>query len=104
MNAFPAGGDDRFAVRQERHTFHPVLQARQRENIQGLLRSIPRLGSSRDRKDRLDVIEGMVPNLLHLPRGCAFAPRCAKRTEECTASEIALEPLNERQEVRCIHA
>src|SRR5688572_30717130 len=39
---------------------------------QGLLRSIPRLGSSLDRKDRLDVIEGMVPNLLHLPDGCSF--------------------------------
>ena len=71
---------------------------------QGLLRSIPRLGASRDRKERLDVIEGTVPNILYLPAGCAFAPRCAKRTEECTVSEIALEPLNDRQEVRCIHA
>jgi oligopeptide/dipeptide ABC transporter ATP-binding protein len=70
---------------------------------QGLLRSVPRLGAS-DRKNRLEVIEGMVPNLLDLPRGCAFAPRCGKRTDECTASDITLESVSERHEVRCIHA
>jgi len=71
---------------------------------QGLLHSIPKLGSSLARKSRLDVIEGMVPNLLHLPAGCAFAPRCSKRTPECTTSEIPLAPVTPNQEVRCIHA
>jgi len=71
---------------------------------QGLLHSIPKLGSSVARKARLDVIEGMVPNLLHLPAGCAFAPRCGKRTPECSLSEIPLEPVTANQEVRCIHA
>jgi oligopeptide/dipeptide ABC transporter ATP-binding protein len=71
---------------------------------QGLLQSVPKLGSSLQRKDRLDVIDGMVPNLLHLPPGCSFAPRCFKRTDECTVQPIPLEPVNERQEVRCIHA
>jgi oligopeptide/dipeptide ABC transporter ATP-binding protein len=71
---------------------------------QGLLHSIPKLGSSRARKARLDVIEGMVPNLLNLPAGCAFAPRCEKRTPECSISEIPLEPVTANQEVRCIHA
>ena len=43
---------------------------------EGLLRSVPRLGSSAEKaekKDRLYAIEGMVPNLLHLPDGCSFA-------------------------------
>jgi len=71
---------------------------------QGLLHSIPKLGSSLARKVRLDVIEGMVPNLLHLPAGCAFAPRCEKRTPECSISEIPLAPVTANQEVRCIHA
>src|SRR5207244_7062147 len=71
---------------------------------EGLLRSVPRLGSSVEKKDRLDVIEGMVPDLLHLPDGCSFAPRCHKKTVECTLSTIPLEPVSERQEVRCIHA
>jgi peptide/nickel transport system ATP-binding protein len=72
---------------------------------EGLLRSIPRLGASvqHGTKNRLYAIEGMVPSLLHLPVGCSFAPRCYKRTVECTLSQIPLEPV-ERREVRCIHA
>ena len=89
---------------------------------EGLLRSVPRLGSSREKgeaqarqraasgKDRLYAIEGMVPNLHRLPQGCSFAPRCYKKTVECTLAEIPLEPAEGRpdkrpsQEVRCIHA
>jgi peptide/nickel transport system ATP-binding protein len=71
---------------------------------QGLLQSVPRLGSSLQRKDRLDVIEGMVPNLLHLPSGCSFAARCHKKTVECTQSEIKLESIADQHQVRCIHA
>src|SRR5262245_59388432 len=75
---------------------------------EGLLRSVPRLGSSAEKraggKGRLYAIDGMVPNLLHLPEGCSFAARCYKKTVECTRSEIALEPVSKDQEVRCIHA
>src|SRR5438046_4734074 len=70
---------------------------------EGLLRSVPRLGSSLQKKDRLEVIEGMVPSLLHLPEGCSFAARCYKRTVECTQAPIALEHIA-AQEVRCIPA
>jgi len=71
---------------------------------QGLLQSIPKLGSSLERKVRLDAIEGMVPNLMHLPAGCAFDPRCHKHTPECSVSEIPLSPVTAVQEVRCIHS
>jgi oligopeptide/dipeptide ABC transporter ATP-binding protein len=75
---------------------------------EGLLRSVPRLGSSASQlgtRGRLYAIDGMVPNLLHLPAGCSFAPRCYKRTVECTVSEIPLEQVKEEsREVRCIHA
>jgi oligopeptide/dipeptide ABC transporter ATP-binding protein len=43
---------------------------------QGLIGSIPVLGKI---KERLDVIPGSVPNLVNLPPGCRFAPRCAAR-------------------------
>lgn len=43
---------------------------------QGLIGSIPVLGQV---KERLDVIPGSVPNLVNLPPGCRFAPRCAAR-------------------------
>ncbi len=39
----------------------------------GLIASIPRLG---DRRERLAVIEGVVPNPLNLPDGCLFKRRC----------------------------
>ena len=39
----------------------------------GLLASIPRLG---DKRQRLEVIRGVVPNPLNLPSGCLFKRRC----------------------------
>jgi oligopeptide/dipeptide ABC transporter ATP-binding protein len=45
---------------------------------QGLINSIPILG---EEKERLDVIDGTVPDLIDLPPGCRFAPRCRAREE-----------------------
>jgi peptide/nickel transport system ATP-binding protein len=47
----------------------------------GLLESIPRVGEQE--KEDLAVIPGMVPDLLHLPKGCRFAARCARRQSVC---------------------
>ena len=51
---------------------HPYTKA--------LLDAIPRLGR---RRDRLQTIEGQPPDLVALPAGCAFAPRCAHVMERC---------------------
>ncbi|WP_303657476.1 dipeptide ABC transporter ATP-binding protein [Halomarina pelagica] len=48
-----------------------------------LLQSIP----SED-TERLTPIEGNVPDLIDLPEGCHFAPRCPWATPECTEGEI----------------
>ena len=48
---------------------------------QGLLASLPRLDDREHR--RLEPIAGQPPNLLRLPPGCAFAPRCAYRMPIC---------------------
>ncbi len=45
---------------------------------EGLIASIPVLGKV---KDELDVIPGTVPNLINLPAGCQFAPRCRPRMQ-----------------------
>jgi oligopeptide/dipeptide ABC transporter ATP-binding protein len=45
---------------------------------QGLIGAIPVVGR---KTKKLDVIPGNVPNLLDLPPGCRFAPRCRKRVE-----------------------
>jgi oligopeptide/dipeptide ABC transporter ATP-binding protein len=56
---------------------------------QGLIGSIPVLGKI---KDRLDVIPGTVPNLVNLPPGCRFAPRCRARIENQLAICTEVEP------------
>jgi len=69
---------------------------------QGLIASIPVLGKI---KDRLDVIPGSVPNLINLPEGCKFAPRCRARVEfgltVCTEVEPDLIPVLPKHTVRC---
>jgi len=69
---------------------------------QGLLASIPVLGRV---KDRLEVIPGLVPNLIDLPPGCKFAPRCQARLEfaltMCTEQEPDLAPVDYGHRVRC---
>ena len=69
---------------------------------EGLLRSVPRLTEEGLKLRRLETIEGTVPNLLHLPKGCKFAPRCAYVVEECTADEIPLLAVNDEHRARCI--
>lgn len=69
---------------------------------QGLIGSIPVLG---ERRDRLDVIPGSVPNLIDLPAGCRFAPRCRARMEHnlsiCSEKHPDLTSIAEDHKVRC---
>jgi len=69
---------------------------------QGLLASIPVLGTV---KETLDVIPGSVPNLVNLPPGCQFAPRCRPRMEYqlsiCTQVEPQLLPVEPEHLCRC---
>ena len=48
---------------------------------QGLMHSIPSIAAARSVK--LTPIEGVVPDLFHLPPGCGFAPRCPKAMDIC---------------------
>ena len=69
---------------------------------QGLINSIPILGET---KDRLDVIDGVVPNLINLPPGCSFAPRCRACMDHglsiCMEVKPDLEPVQPDHTVRC---
>jgi oligopeptide/dipeptide ABC transporter ATP-binding protein len=68
----------------------------------GLIGSIPVLGKV---TDRLEVIPGSVPNLINLPVGCRFAPRCMARIEHnleiCTTLEPNLGEVEPDHKVRC---
>jgi peptide/nickel transport system ATP-binding protein len=69
---------------------------------QGLIASVPILGQV---KDQLAVIPGSVPNLINLPAGCRFAPRCEMRQqynlEICTQTEPELIPNESGHTIRC---
>jgi oligopeptide/dipeptide ABC transporter ATP-binding protein len=65
---------------------------------QGLLASIPMLQT--DRAMRLNVISGTVPNLLRLPAGCRFAPRCPYVMGICREREPELLP-DDKTRVAC---
>jgi oligopeptide/dipeptide ABC transporter ATP-binding protein len=65
---------------------------------QGLIGSIPILGKV---VDRLEVIPGLVPNLIDLPAGCRFAPRCLQRQKY--GLQICLEHKPELVEIETGH-
>ncbi|MFN2284769.1 MAG: ABC transporter ATP-binding protein [Anaerolineae bacterium] len=68
----------------------------------GLLASIPVMGVV---KNRLDTIPGSVPNLIDLPPGCKFAPRCLARLDHdlriCTERDPDLIEYEPDHYVRC---
>jgi len=64
----------------------------------GLNRSIPRMDKE---TKNLDTIKGVVPNLLHLPPGCPFAPRCEYANERCLKEIPELIEVEPRHLVKC---
>jgi oligopeptide transport system ATP-binding protein len=64
-----------------------------------LLRSIPRLDA--ERHEPLKPIEGLPPNLIDLPKGCAFHPRCPFKIERCSRDTPPLNRVGETQMAAC---
>ncbi len=76
----------------EKGTRDDIINRSRHPYTLGLLGSIPNLAS---RQKRLNQIPGMVPNIMHLPPGCAFAPRCDYVHEKCRTHRpelVELEP------------
>jgi oligopeptide/dipeptide ABC transporter ATP-binding protein len=65
----------------------------------GLLASIPRLETPR--KSRLNVIQGMVPSLHDLPRGCRFQNRCPQAQDICRTSNPSLRAVGQGHFASC---
>ena len=64
----------------------------------GLLHSLPKM---QEGQERLYNIRGMVPDLLQLPKGCRFAPRCDKACARCHEQEPDLYDAGDGHLVRC---
>jgi|AntRauTorcE11898_2_1112593.scaffolds.fasta_scaffold00019_53 peptide/nickel transport system ATP-binding protein len=65
----------------EQGTVEEIYYEPQHPYTVGLMSSIPRVGSERD---ELDTIPGTMPDLVKLPTGCSFHPRCPYAEEACT--------------------
>lgn len=65
----------------------------------GLLASVPRL--DQPRKERLVPIDGQPPDLIHLPPGCPFLPRCSRRMERCSVEGPELREVGRDHMVSC---
>jgi len=64
----------------------------------GLLGSIPKMN---DLRERLQAIEGTVPDPANLPLGCSFHPRCGYARDLCRTSMPDLVQVRENHQVRC---
>ncbi len=68
------------------HPLHPYTQA--------LLRSLPK---TNEKKSRLAVIPGQVPDMFSLPSGCKFHPRCDKIMKVCSQEVPKIKEVNGTQ-------
>ncbi len=75
-----------------------VIHAPKHPYTRGLLHSIPRMDT---RAGSLPQIPGMVPSLLRLPPGCAFAPRCPDAFELCRREIPGMRMVGERHRTAC---
>ena len=70
---------------------HPYTKA--------LLKSLPRLDGQHG--EDLETIEGMPPDLITLPPGCPFAPRCDFAKDICRESNPPLEEISSGHKLAC---
>jgi oligopeptide transport system ATP-binding protein len=66
-----------------------------------LLAAVPRAEAPRG--ERLESIKGQPPNLVNLPPGCPFAPRCKKVQPKCREIRPELEAVGPNQRAACYY-
>lgn len=64
----------------------------------GLIESVP---SGKDKSKPLLQIQGNVPDLSEMPRGCKFSDRCSKVFEKCKTEEPEIKEIEKNKFVRC---
>lgn len=67
----------------EKGDVHTLFNSPSHPYTQGLFRSLPRL-----RGEPLQPIQGTVPSIASLPRGCRFHPRCPKAMDTCKTGTV----------------
>jgi peptide/nickel transport system ATP-binding protein len=75
-----------------------ILQRPKHPYTRGLLNSIP----DHARPRRLEPIRGVAVGIGDRPPGCAFAPRCPLRIDECDVAVPTLRPVGRLHAARCV--
>ena len=83
----------------EEGTAEQIFESPQHPYTWSLLRSVPRIDASRHA--RLLSIEGLPPDLIDLPAGCKFNPRCPFRIERCFSEAPPTEEVAPEQHAAC---
>jgi peptide/nickel transport system ATP-binding protein len=102
--AVVAGLADRIAVMYagrivEEGSVDDVLDRPAHPYTRGLIDSVP---ASHPKGVRLPQIPGRMPSLTELPSGCAFGPRCQRRSDRCEARPMP-QSTGSDGHVRCFH-
>ena len=80
---------------------HELFDNPQHPYTKGLIAALPQLGTS---VERLEAVEGMVPDAKDMPSGCHFAPRCKYATDRCVDEHPGLVTTANGRQVRCFLA
>jgi oligopeptide transport system ATP-binding protein len=83
----------------ERGTATQIYKDPHHPYTMGLMASVPRLDEPR--KEKLFSIEGMPPDLIDLPPGCPFRPRCAYAIKRCEEELPPLLPVGDGHRSAC---
>lgn len=73
------------------HTLHPYTI--------GLMEAVPRLGGGGIQSG----IYGSIPDYQYPPKGCRFAPRCSRATEQCRVEKPTQKDMGGGHKVSCFH-
>ena len=82
----------------EQGTADEIFYNPSHEYTKGLLRSIPTVS---DTKEKLQPIEGSPIDLLNMPAGCPFAPRCEAAMKVCIKHRAESKVINENHHAAC---
>jgi peptide/nickel transport system ATP-binding protein len=80
---------------------HEVINRPAHPYTAGLMASIPDMEQDRE---RLNQIDGAMPRLNAIPKGCAFNPRCPQVFDRCRAQRPDLMPAGATQAACWLHA
>ncbi len=82
----------------ESGTLEDIYERTKHPYTLGLFGSIPNLEED---VDRLNPIDGLMPDPTDLPQGCSFAPRCPHAFDRCKEQNPVLTNLSDTHKIKC---